>query len=592
MDEVKNKAEPFFPEPEEKDTQKIKAAAELLQYMVRALKTMYLYPQNNPIPQEFKKNLFAKFTNFLEHYDELVLGLEQNQFSCEGDIIYQDPSLEEGIALVLHRDGVRRLAFSKGLSEVELYNFLQILKHLNKISSEDDSVTLMWEQDFSHIHYLVVDSFLDSYEPKLLETQPKENLEKLYYSEITLSEQRGPVASESPNLLNTPEMTVLLNNLETFDPEEMEEINKLLELDNRYLGADEVVLILFEILALEKELNDYHETVALLEKALDSFFNLGNLGSAGLLVRKLKEEEKSQKLSSKTKAERLKAALGTAGDKERVAKLGLLLNENKNVDLKLAKQYLEVLSPNSIPNLINLLGELNHFPCRKVVCEVLESFGPAHLDLIANGIFHKRWFVARNVVLVLGNLKAPRACDYLKRTLRHSDTRVRRESIVSLAKIGTPPAYEMLIGVLQDSERKIRSLALRALVAGKVHKTVLPLWEMIGYKKFKEKGSDEKKDIIEAIAAIGQEEGALLLKKLIRKKTWFHQSHWREVKQLALKALERYPNPATPEILKELCSKAPRNLKPLVQSALRKFEVRGKEIAIPESKVTKEEEIG
>src|SRR3970040_1671719 len=113
MGDVKNSVEPFFPEAEEKDTQKIKAAADLLGFLVRALKTMFLYPQNNPIPQDFKKNLFAKFTNFLEHYDELVLRLEQNQFLCDGDPIYQDPSIEEGIAIVLHRDGVRQLAFSK-----------------------------------------------------------------------------------------------------------------------------------------------------------------------------------------------------------------------------------------------------------------------------------------------------------------------------------------------------------------------------------------------------------------------------------------------------------------------------------------------
>ncbi len=592
MEEVKNSADQYFPEPEKKDNQKIKAAAELLFYMVRALKTMYLYPQNNPIPQEFKKNLYAKFTNFLEHYDELILGLEQNQFTCEEEIIYQDPSLEEGIAIVLHRDGVRQVAFSKGLTEVELYNFLEILKRLNRISSEDDSVTLMWEQDFSHIHYLVVDSFLESYEPKLLETPTPESLEKLYYSEITLSEPAGQAAGPTQNMLNTPEMSMLFNNLDSFDPEEMDEINRLLESDNRYLGADEVVLILFEILGLEQELNDYHETVALLEKALDSFFNLGNLSSAGLLVRKLKEEEKAQKLSSKTKAERLKAALERAGDKERVAKLGLLLNENKDIDLKLAKEYLQVLSPASIVNLINLLGELNHFPSRKVVCEVLESFGPAHLDLIANGIFDKRWFVVRNIVWVLGSLKAPRACDYLKRTLRHSDSRVRRESIISLAKIGTPPAYEMLIAVLQDSERKIRSLALKALVAGKVQTALGPLWEIISHKKFKEKGPEEKRDIIEAVAAIGQEEGAQLLKKLIKKKTWFRQSHWREVKQLALKALERFPNPATLEVFRELCSKAPRNLRPLAKSALKKIEAKTATQAIPVLSQPQEEEIG
>jgi len=583
MEEIRKQADQYFPEPEKKDTQKIKAAADLIGLLVRALKTMFLYPQNNPIPQDFKKNLFSKFNNFLEHYDELILRLDQNQFLCDGDSVYQDPSIEEGIAIVLHRDGVRQLAFSKGLTEIELYNFLDILKRLNRISSEDDSVTLLWEQDFSHIHYLVVDNYIENYQPKLLETPTAENLEKLYYSEINLAE--AGAGSETQNILSSPEMSVIFNNLDTFDPDELDEINKLLESDNSYSGADEVVLILFEIMAQEQELNEYHDTVALLEKALDSFFNLGNISSACLLVKKLKEEEQAQKLSSKTKADRLKTALERAGDKERIHKLARLLNENKSVDMKLIKQYLEILPTSAISGLIYLLGELNHFAARKVVCEVLESFGATHLDLIANGTFDSRWFVVRNIVWVLGNLKTPKACEYLKRTLRHSDSRVRRESIVSLAKVGTSQAYDYLIAILTDPERKIRSLALKALVAGKVKNALNPLWEMVSDKKFRERGPEEKKDVIEAIAAIGEEEGSLLLKKLIRKRNWFQKSYWRELKQMAVKALERYPNAISLEILKELSTKAPRNLRPVVNSSLKKTEAR-------QTSPVREEEIG
>ena len=47
-------------------------AAQLLNFLVRVLKTLTLYPQNNPIPQEFKKNLFTRFTQFLEKYTESV----------------------------------------------------------------------------------------------------------------------------------------------------------------------------------------------------------------------------------------------------------------------------------------------------------------------------------------------------------------------------------------------------------------------------------------------------------------------------------------------------------------------------------------
>ena len=119
--------------------EKLRMVKEFLAFAVRTLKTMLLYPQNNPIPSEFKKNLFEKFSNYLDEYEELKLVAEQNKILLSGEVVHEDPPQEEGLALALYRDGIRELIFKNGLKLEELENFLEAIKvALQSKSGEDD----------------------------------------------------------------------------------------------------------------------------------------------------------------------------------------------------------------------------------------------------------------------------------------------------------------------------------------------------------------------------------------------------------------------------------------------------------------------
>src|SRR3972149_9255861 len=77
--------------------EKLRSVKELLSFLVRTLKTLFLYPQNNPIPQEFKRNLFEKFSQYLDEYEELKLVAEQNKLLLLGGMVHEDSGGEEGV---------------------------------------------------------------------------------------------------------------------------------------------------------------------------------------------------------------------------------------------------------------------------------------------------------------------------------------------------------------------------------------------------------------------------------------------------------------------------------------------------------------
>src|SRR3990172_11445186 len=171
--------------------EKLRQVRELISFLTRTLKTMFLYPQNNPIPKEFKKNLYEKFCHFLDEYEELKFVAEQNKLLLLGELIHEDASGEEGIALAMYRDGIREIVIKNGLKAEELEDFLEALKtSLQSKSVDDDLVTLLWEKDFLHLRYTVVEQASDLPEPIVLESGSSVEFEKIYYSEVSLADEK------------------------------------------------------------------------------------------------------------------------------------------------------------------------------------------------------------------------------------------------------------------------------------------------------------------------------------------------------------------------------------------------------------------
>lgn len=538
--------------------EKLRQVKELLSFLVRTLKTMLLYPHNNPIPQEFKKNLCEKFCNYLDEYEELRLVADQNKILLSGEVVHEDPPQEESLALVIYRDGIKEIVFQNGLKLEELDNFLEALRFaLQSKSGDDDLVTLLWEKDFLHIRYTVVEQASDLPQPLVLESASTEDFEKIYYSEISLGEQEMAPAREGEPLLPlqdlvSDEIGRLLRNISSFQKEEVAEINSLLQIEKFYRRQTEVVPILLEILLQEEDSAEFNQTLNLIQKVLDDFLSQGRFELAAETVNLLRKNEEYYRSHSKPRAEKLRLAVERLGDKEFISKPAEILNQDKNLSHQAIYRYLVLLSPNAIPNLVGLLGELKLFSARKLLCQVLEYHAHNHLELVANGIFDKRWYVVRNIAMVLGRTKDPRIVQYLKKPLKHTDFRVRKETILALSKLNSKEASLLLIDSLGDNDRKIRMYATRALAAAQEKKALEPFWEQINTTDFRERGEEEIKGALEALVIVGEEEGLEYVYRFIRRFHFWHRRRHLELKLVALKALEKSGSPNLPGYLEKI----------------------------------------
>ena len=571
---------------EELNLVELESVKRLVQLLSNALKSLLIYPTNNPIPKEFKRKLHLSLSEFLNSYDELKLEISPSQLLYEGKVVYEDGEKEEGLAYVLHKDGIRELAFLKGLEPGEVEDLVEVMETCFKSTDlEEDLVTMLWEKDFNHIKYLVVDDLLDVDVPSAEDIPDDWDFNRLFYSEIALTEQDAYTAgADRPDLTyqyRQEQTKELLKKLKEFSPEEIESIQQLLEMDNRYRSLDEFLDILTEILITEQDFSEFSQMMETLEKILGTLINMADFCSAAKIVWRLKKFEAMTQNSSeqidslkKSKAERTRRVVDGAGEEENIRRVSQILNEKEIIDFSSVKEYLFSLNWNSISPIIHMLGDLKHFPARRMVCEVLTEKGKDHLELLEEGISDRRWYVVRNVVSVLGTIGSVKGVKFLKLVIHHPDLRVRREVVTSLFKIPGSEAGSLLVSSLQDEDMRIRILASRGLAQRKEKEALPALMTILQDGEFKDKSPEEKKHMLESFATIAESEAVPFLVKMVNKRSWRTRDKHNEIRIFAIGALSTLDTPEAKEALLQLSKKRNKAIRQACQHALHRLDYR------------------
>jgi hypothetical protein len=282
-------------EPELKgEKEAIAQAKDLFNTFIKALKAYRLYPPENPTVQGLKDQVYQKFQSFLNQHHSLTLKIGESTISFQDVTIYENPDLKNSLAFLFYKDGLRELRFREGLEEWEIQEFLEILKQSETLNQlEDDLATLMWEKNFVHISYVAVDVFLEEM-PSIIPESPAQFREKLNLEPIPPS-TAADFGEDDPEIdfyESLPKMAPslpTLNNRSVYflTPEELEGLRKEVEMEINPASVFNVVDILLEILALEKDPQPFQNTVQVLEKILDALISFGEFKKANDLLTRL-----------------------------------------------------------------------------------------------------------------------------------------------------------------------------------------------------------------------------------------------------------------------------------------------------------------
>jgi hypothetical protein len=135
----------------------------MLKLLVKAARAHQLYLHNNPTYLRALDVARAAFAPIWQGTDELAFEVTETELKWHGESVLHEPEkATDNIPWMMYKDGIRELKLMKEFERHELVPLLDILQRSRKVSpEEDDLLTMLWEQEFTHLRYRYIDLATD-----------------------------------------------------------------------------------------------------------------------------------------------------------------------------------------------------------------------------------------------------------------------------------------------------------------------------------------------------------------------------------------------------------------------------------------------
>jgi hypothetical protein len=538
----------------------IRLAKDIIQVLLKAKKTVRMYPENNPIYKKTIDDTLSRFADFFEYREDLTLKLKQNEILFDAEQIYFNPEKDDNLALFFFKDGLRELTFKKGLSQQELEEFLRIIAlDFDREALDDDIVTLMWEKDFQNIKYVADEAFL---------------VEDEDYETTAVNEVKQKAA-------DTDE--VLKAYASAFEGEDVKDIaiinltDKDLQLLVKEMEKDlldktgKIYEILFEMLFQAESTAEYEDVHRLLGEVFAYSLRLKDLKIVVDIMKRTKFLT-DHPSTPENISRQMKLLLSSINSGDSIKSVGEIFDSNLDLDENVMNEYTEFLDRSAIAPFISLLGELESIHGRKIVISILIKLGRQDIQAVARGLQDHRWFVVRNIIYVLRHIGDKKAVEFLLNTVKHSDERVRKEAIKALGELKSPLALQTLRDCLSDNDPSISKAAVRALGNIGTETAKRLILEKVSGKDFRDRGFDEKRDFFEVLSHWNDHDIIDFLTRALRRRAFFGRAKNDEYRACAAHCLGLMGNKDVLPALYKLKDSKNKLLKEHVGAAIKRIE--------------------
>ncbi len=535
---------------------------DLMLSLSKGMRASRQYPAEHPIPQQFKKSFRTHLARYFDQSDRLSLRVNIDSFEAGDEVVYRGPINNDNLAHLLHRDGIRLIEIRPSVSQSEIDAlFDALVASSGQDDQRQDIVNFFWKAGFENITYEVVDSFeigeaSDMYSEFLEAEQPNRsaggNLALTPGTNIAWS-----AGSSTPKLQaeeNHRFMVRAFGDPNDLTAHEQQSLSAMISEDRSRDIKREVVDLLLQLCAENTGPQDMRLTLESLQSTFDRIIDDGDFGTLKDILLSVRRLLGIGSFDSPLVNKRLKEFEARCGDIVRIKLITNSLNKNTEIDLHAVEAYLIELGWESLSNLLGMLGELSHYPARKMVCDLLVKKGFEKIDILGGAVYDSRWFVARNVVWVLGEMKTLQSIPYLTKAAKHVEPRVKTEVIKALGKLGGDRAAGVLLIMLKDESEKIRSQAARELGKNATSAASMGLAEIVREKDFPDAPPAEMRLILEALVVCGGDAAWSTCEEILAKSTLFNKARLHRFQEAIVGALASSTSPEAIGLVTRLCS--------------------------------------
>lgn len=528
----------------------VAAAAQVFRLLLKGIKNIGIYKHAESRYGEYLQPAYAAMTQFLEEHESLPLRLEPFSLKYRGEPIYEDED-RENLTYKFYRDGVRYLIFRHGLPEEELLNFvlLAMERFNDRVLFQEDMVTRLWKQDLRYIEHIVVEGFGFG---DMSEEEVEIEVEQIIgYLKQQLAANGNDIARFAR--LSVEDLELKLDEVEqvrggvvsgrTANAQDRVRVQDELLHEQKKRVFAKMVLILFQVLELECQREDYDMMSEAFTQVLDSLLVSEDIrGAVALLIRFKSILGRPLPPDRKVMIEELAHSMRSRMlEPQRLTSLGNYMMLARNLDEEAVQTYLEACTEEEIPHLLEMLMGMERQEARKILIDVLARVGRKQVAIFAGELQSNSSNVVRDMLEIINRINPPSKLGYIAKTLEHENLMIRLEGLKQFAKSKEPEALRYLERAAQDSDIQMRLGAYRAMAQRSPKRAsdfFIRIMRSEGYL-----GRDQREKVTVA-TALGETKQAEALKFFdgifSQKASLFSKGKLQEMKHMAIVGLAAY----------------------------------------------------
>jgi hypothetical protein len=503
---------------------------ELIQGLVKTIKAYQMYGPNHPSFRNFYNPFFDKLNDFLEEFGILDLQIEKFSILSAGEVVYQENEKDLSIAFKLFRDGIRNINLTEGMTSSELAQFVEVI---GQTSKEQDLALSLWESNFSHLTFYVVEEEEENFTYQIPDPQ---------YYEIDYDNRIKDIIDRERIDLRAkidPELT----------DKELAQINEEID-QEKAVQITPAITTLISFLDFEKSPEITDRLGDLLEQCIAQrdFFN------ARRIVQKLNEFPEAKGLD---RFENERVILGFAD-------LPDTLDDQAFNDFT---AFLAFYGKGSVPYLIRMSARVGRKDRRDALRRAITQLAQNDSALLLPFLAQDDAPVLVNAIAVLGLMQDKAVIGHFEPLYLHPDAKVRIALIEALFNLKEPAIIQRF---LDDPDQEVRINTLQALTALQYQRLFNRIVKRLRTKEFLTLGIAEQKEHINYLVGTGDHKRtARLFEKILFKWVLFGAKKYRIMRKLSAQGLAQLPEESAQKALTAGCNRKNKDIRQACEMALR-----------------------
>ena len=573
-------------------------AREVVLALANTISALKIFPSHHASAVHFRQDFISKLKAYLDQFQKLELEIDEFAFYCQGKPVYQDEISSKSLPFFFYKDGLRVLALYQGMDEQEIGEFLELVRSESaKPAEESDLVNALWLKDLANVQYYAPEEFIEnrileeraeSLNKKGLQIIPQElagrtveikvDPEKIFSGKLelrpeekqaletfedqelpdlpetwqqTLSLAEGEPESQPENEVVTPERPKAAGDLADrvdLSPEEMEFLNRLVE-RNRHLSPEEEFLnLMMEILALEKDPQQYQVNLDILRDFYQESIKAGRFEIPILLDKKIRELKELVAGDQPEKLPGLEAFAASCSSLQILDEIRKLVGQKIEFNYLALFDYLNQFGQRALPFLGELYEKIDHPEFREKVRNLVRSKLLENPALASIFIDDQKPALTAAVIELMKELSCPKIIPQFSNFLTIADAGLKIKAIEALGTFQDEMANRILLGFMNDRHPEVRLKATGSLKYLGDASRLSQLIREAGSRAFRQKPFEEKKALFEFLGRSRNPEAFNFLRRMYLKKSWLPAAT--ELRLCALAGLEANRSPEAVELLR------------------------------------------